>query len=352
MNDSALLKVEDLTKSYPTERRKLLREATTFFALDHVSIELGRDETLALVGESGSGKSTLAGIVTRLTDADDGTVEFDGHDVLGMGRTALRKLRPRMQMVFQNPYGSLNPQLAIGRAITEPAVVHGTLGGLTRGAYAKDLLERVGLPASMASRLPRELSGGQRQRIAIARALSVKPDLLIADEAVSALDLPVQAQILNLLEGLRAELGISILFISHQLPVVAHIADRVAVMYLGRIVEVGPVETIFKHPAHPYTVGLLAAQPGRHQRTSVKAPRERRPDVSVAELQSTGCRYRDRCPAATELCSIERPPVVELGGTHSAECHYPAALPMPVPPAVSNLPLRPDIDDASAMHSG
>lgn len=325
MTRSTLLEVNGLVKSYAAERRGRLRTGSTFRALDDVSLDLARDETLALVGESGSGKSTLAGIVTRLTTADAGAVHFDGRDVLAMDRTELRAVRRRVQMVFQNPYGSLNPRLAIGRAITEPAVVHGTLDGRTPQQYAGDLLERVGLPATLAGRLPRELSGGQRQRVAIARALSVRPDLLIADEAVSALDLPVQAQILNLFEGLREELGIAILFISHQLPVVAHIADRVAVMYLGNIVETGPVERIFAAPAHHYTAGLLAAQPGRHRRNVGESIRERRTDLSVVELQSQGCPFRDRCPAATELCSTQKPPVVDLGDGHSAACHFPVS---------------------------
>ena len=331
MTGSSLLNVRGLVKTYSAGPKPLFRASPTFRALDDVSLDLARDETLALVGESGSGKSTLAGIVTRLATADAGSVHFDGRDVLAMKGAELRAARRRIQMVFQNPYGSLNPRLSIGQAITEPAAVHGALKGSTRSQYAAELLERVGLSSSLVNRLPRELSGGQRQRIAIARALSVRPELLIADEAVSALDLPVQAQILNVLEELRTDLGIAILFISHQLPVVSHIADRVAVMYLGRIVEVGPVDDIFSNPAHHYTVGLLSAQPGRHRRRS-RASAGGQPaalpsssaEMSVVELQSRGCAYRDRCPAATKVCATDKPPLVGHGNGHMTACHFPA----------------------------
>ncbi|GAB3616421.1 ATP-binding cassette domain-containing protein [Okibacterium endophyticum] len=317
-----LLRIDDLTKTYAGKRQAVFaRRIPQAKALDAVSLDIERQEVLALVGESGSGKSTLARVLTRLTEPDHGTVRFDDRDVLTLRGRELTAFRRRVQMVFQNPYASLNPRRTVGQAVSEPAIVHQTLDGRTSDAHTHALLERVGLSARLADRLPRELSGGQRQRVAIARALSVKPELLIADEAVSALDLPVQAQILNLLTELRDELGISLLFVSHQLPVVSHIADRVAVMYLGRIVETGTVADVFARPAHPYTIGLMAAQPGRNRRQAAPAV-TRTKEIPVVELQTVGCPYRDRCPLAVGLCETTKPPMVGVGDTHRAACHF------------------------------
>lgn len=223
-------------------------------------------------------------------------------------------------MVFQDPYSSLNPRRTVRSAIAEPARVHKTMQAGDEAVFVAELLDRVGLPARVATRLPRELSGGQRQRVAIARSLAVKPEVLIADEAVSALDVSVQAQILNLFEDLRTELGLTMLFISHQLPVVAHVADRVAVMYLGRVVEHGAPHDLFAHPAHPYTAGLIDAQPGRHRRDRRPVSRPRT-EMSVAELSGRGCNYRDRCPLATKICHEVRPAMTRLNGQQAA-CHH------------------------------
>jgi oligopeptide/dipeptide ABC transporter ATP-binding protein len=323
MSGEPLLRVEGLCKSYGSGKRRG-RERESVRALDDVSLTIDRHETVALVGESGSGKSTLARVVTRLVEPDAGRVLLGDEPLLDLSRSELRVVRRRMQMVFQDPYSSLNPRRSIRSAIAEPALVHGRIARGEEQAFVERMLERVGLPAQVARRLPREMSGGQRQRVAIARALAVEPELLIADEAVSALDVSVQAQILNLFESLRDELGLTMLFISHQLPVVAHIADRVAVMYLGRIVEIGTPELLFASPRHPYTAALIAAQPGRHRahaRLAVAAAR-RAGELSPAELQRTGCAYRDRCALATEICGTERPPMATSDGDRQVACHH------------------------------
>ena len=321
MTDPPLLTIEGVGKTFGgrTGWRGSGREPVR--ALDRVSLSVARHETVALVGESGSGKSTLARVIMRLVEADEGRVVLDGDDILGLSRAELAPVRRRMQMVFQDPYSSLNPRRSVRATIAEPALVHGRVERAGARQFVDDLLDRVGLPAQVATRLPRELSGGQRQRVAIARALAVGAELLIADEAVSALDVSVQAQILNLLQSLRDDLGLTMLFISHQLPVVAHIADRVAVMYLGRIVEVGRPEELFERPGHPYTAGLIAAQPGRHRRAR-PAARPREGELSPAELLRTGCSYRDRCPLVTDVCARERPAMVAIGSEQRAACHH------------------------------
>jgi peptide/nickel transport system ATP-binding protein len=329
MTRGALLEIEGVRKTFSPRGGRLAtkRERSAVPALDAVSLAVERHETLALVGESGSGKSTLARVIVRLTEPDEGRVLLDGEDLLAMDHDALRRARRRIQMVFQDPYSSLNPRFAVGSAITEPALIHGRVRRGEERAFAERMLDRVGLSSRTAARLPRELSGGQRQRVAIARALAVEPEVLIADEVVSALDVSVQAQILNLFEDLRAQLGLTMLFIAHQLPVVAHLADRVAVMYLGRIVELGAPEDLFQHPGHPYTANLVDAQPGRHRRGREAATR-RRAEVPVEELLGRGCSYRDRCPLATAVCRDARPPMVELAVGQRAACHHAGELPV------------------------
>jgi oligopeptide/dipeptide ABC transporter ATP-binding protein len=320
MSGELLLRVEAVSKHFGAGRGHG-RGGEVVRALDEVTLTIDRHETVALVGESGSGKSTLARVVVRLVEPDAGRVMLGDESVLELSRSQLKVMRRRMQMVFQDPYSSLNPRRSIRSAIAEPALVHGRIGRDEEQAFVERMLDRVGLPVQVARRLPRELSGGQRQRVAIARALAVEPELLIADEAVSALDVSVQAQILNLFEGLREELGLTMLFISHQLPVVAHIADRVAVMYLGRIVELGTPDEVFASPSHPYTAALIAAQPGRQRTRPRIAPRPR-VALSVSELQQVGCAYRDRCPLATEICQHERPLLMDVGGSQQAACHH------------------------------
>lgn len=319
-----LLVVDRVSKEFEVSHRGLARgEKEGVKALDDVSLAATKGETLALVGESGSGKTTLARVIVRLTEADTGHVFFDGEDLLALDRRRLAAARQRIQLVFQDPYSSLNPRRSVESAIAEPARVHGLIPDSSDDReFVHGLLDRVGLPRRLADRLPRELSGGQRQRVAIARALAVSPELLIADEAVSALDVSVQAQILNLFDDLRNDLELTMLFISHQLPVVAHVSDRVVVMYLGRIVEVGAPRDLFAHPAHPYTAGLMEAQPSRSRRGRPAAARTRA-DIPLEALTSRGCVYRDRCPLATDLCAETRPSLRILSAGHEVACHHP-----------------------------
>jgi oligopeptide/dipeptide ABC transporter ATP-binding protein len=297
------------------------RPAPRLVALDDVSLSVGSNETLGVVGESGSGKSTLAKAIVRLVELDAGTVRFAGRAISGLSGSDLADVRRRVQLVYQDPYSSLNPRLRTDDAITEPAIVHGLAARARRDELARQLLDRVGLPQTVARRSPRALSGGQRQRVAIARALAAQPDMLLADEAVSALDVSVQAQILNLFAEIQRDLGIAILFISHQLSVVSHVADNVAVMYLGRIVEYGSVSEVFEAPAHPYTQALLASQPGRHRRGA-----QRRKPVLGGEVPSpldipSGCRFRTRCPLAQDICAHEDPAPIAMSDTHASRCH-------------------------------
>jgi oligopeptide/dipeptide ABC transporter ATP-binding protein len=320
-----LLEVADAAVRFPMSRDlgALLRRrpAPQLVALDGVSLTLGSNETLGVVGESGSGKSTLAKAIVRLVEMDAGTVRFGGRDITGLSGNELADVRRRIQLVYQDPYSSLNPRLRIDDAITEPAIVHGLAPRARRDELAKQLLDRVGLPQTVARRRPRALSGGQRQRVAIARALAVQPEILLADEAVSALDVSIQAQILNLFAEIQRDLGIAILFISHQLSVVSHVADNIAVMYLGRIVEYGSVSEVFEAPAHPYTRALLGSQPGRQRRGA-----QRRRPVLGGEVPSpleipSGCRFRTRCPLAQEICSQIDPPPVAVSDSHTSWCH-------------------------------
>jgi oligopeptide transport system ATP-binding protein len=277
--------------------------------------------TLGIVGESGSGKSTLAKAIVQLVPLAAGSVRFDRCEAHTMRGRDLKEVRRRVQLIYQDPYCSLNPRLSIEQAISEPAVVHGFCSA--RGAHGRalEVLAQVGLPAAVATRRPVALSGGQRQRVAIARALAARPDILVADEAASALDVSVQAQILNLFTDLQHELGLSMLFISHALSVVTQIADRVAVMYLGRIVEVGPATEIFQRPAHPYTAALLRAQPGRHRREAAGRAALSGEIPSALNIPQ-GCRFRSRCPMAQQICAEVDPAPVALSGMHISYCHF------------------------------
>jgi oligopeptide/dipeptide ABC transporter ATP-binding protein len=317
----SVLVVDHVSKRFPLRRgageHVKKTPARAVVAVDDVSLSVERGRVLGIVGESGCGKSTLARCILQLERADRGRVELGGRDLASLSSRELRRERRRIQMVFQDPYTSLNPRLTVGQAIGEAARVHGTATRSTCEAYVAELLELVGLSPSVANRRPRGLSGGQRQRVAIARALAVKPEVLVADEAVSALDVSIQAQILNLLRRLTDELDLATIFIAHQLAVVAHLCDHVAVMYLGRIVEYGPTETVFAAPQHPYTAALLRAhpEPGA-QRTQLDAVSGDLP--SPLEIPS-GCRFRTRCGYAQDVC-LEPPPLVDLGGGHTAEC--------------------------------
>jgi oligopeptide/dipeptide ABC transporter ATP-binding protein len=319
-----LLAVEDVHKAFAVRRsavdRLRLRPKSRAVAVDGVSLTVHRGERLGLVGESGSGKTTLARCILRLIEPDGGAIRFDGRDISHAKRSELQRVRKRMQMVFQDPYSSLNPRLKVGAAIAEPARVHGLVARDGEHEHVERLLSLVGLPAVTADRYPRQLSGGQRQRVAIARALSVTPEVLIADEPVSALDVSIQAQILNLLDDLLESLGLTMVFIAHQLSVVRHITDRVAIMYLGRIVELGPTAEVFDHPQHPYTKALLRAAP-----TPDPAQRSRRAatrgDVPSPLRIPSGCRFRTRCEYAEERCTTEDPALRGVGPAQTAACH-------------------------------
>ncbi len=306
-------------------KRFELAGGRTVHALADVNLQVDRHETLGLVGESGCGKSTLARVAMRLVPVSEGQVVFDGDDITTQPRRALAARRARMQMVFQDPFASLNPRLTIGRALEEPLIVQQRGNATERRERVIAMLGRVGLRADVAERHPHEFSGGQRQRIAIARALMLEPELLVCDEAVSALDVSVRAQVLNLLLELRASFGLAMLFISHDLAVVRHMADKVAVMYLGRVVEFADRESLWRQPRHPYTQALMAAAPtpGARVGGAAKAvPPTLAGDVPSALAPPSGCHFHTRCPRATERCRTEAPALRAVDGAHGVACHF------------------------------
>ena len=338
-----LLEVADLSKHYPMRRGVVLsRTVGTVRAVDGIGFSLARGETLALVGESGCGKSTTARLVLRLIEPTTGTVKFEGQDITTLGGAALRALRRRMQIVFQDPFASLNPRMTVGAILEEPLVVHGIGDAASRRARVAELLALVGLAPYHAGRYPHEFSGGQRQRIGIARALAVEPALVVCDEPVSALDVSIQAQVVNLLKDLQGRLGLSYLFIAHDLAVVKHVADRVAVMYLGRIVEVGPKAQVFANPRHPYTRVLLSAipRPDPHRKLARQVPGG---DVPSPADIPPGCRFHTRCPYVIDRCRTEDPALRTIEPAHQAACHRSEELPAqpelaeatPMPPAAA-----------------
>ena len=321
---TALVAVDGLVKHYPTRRGWLgLKSSAPVRAVDGVSFSIPAGKTLALVGETGSGKTTVGRTLLRLVEPTEGRFTFDGIDVFGLKSGPLRALRRRMQVVFQDPSGSLNPRMTVGDAIAEPLVIHGLAKRAERPARVAGLLGEVGLDPSFAPRYPHELSGGQRQRVGIARALAVRPDFLICDEPVTALDVSVQAQVLNLLRELQRAHGLTYLFIAHDLAVVRHVADDVAVMYAGQIVERGPVDQIYSAPRHPYTRALLSAVPV----PDPKAPRNRivlSGDVPSPTNPPSGCRFHPRCPHPLKdmRCSTDVPGLRELEDGQWAACHF------------------------------
>ncbi|HKJ67593.1 MAG TPA: dipeptide ABC transporter ATP-binding protein [bacterium] len=320
-NSGNLIEVRDLTKHFPVRQGLFGRSDTVLRAVDGVSFSIRRGETLGLVGESGCGKSTTGRLLLRLMEPTDGEVYFDGRNLLALDSNSLRRMRKDMQIIFQDPYNSLNPRMSVGSLLREALTIHDIVPPDQRTARVRELLELVGLAPEYRQRYPHEFSGGQRQRIGIARALSVEPEFIVCDEPVTALDVSIQAQIINLLRDLQKRFNLTYLFIAHDLSVVEHISDRVAVMYLGKIVEVGTRDDVFRNPLHPYTRALMSAVPVpdptvKHDRIVLQG------DVPSPIDIPGGCRFHTRCPVARSDCANRVPSMEELGPGHWVRCYY------------------------------
>jgi oligopeptide transport system ATP-binding protein len=315
-----LLNVQHLKKYFPIHRGAFGRVGAHVKAVDDISFSINKGETFGLVGESGCGKTTAGRAVLRLLEPDSGTIKFDGMDLLSLGKQDLRRKRRDMQIIFQDPYASLNPRMTVKTIVGEPFAIHRTASGSERDDRVVDLLKTVGLDSSVRNRYPHEFSGGQRQRIGIARALALRPKLIVADEPVSALDVSIQAQIINLLSDLQQQFGLTYLFISHAIPVIEHISTRIGVMYLGKLVEVGTSQQICTAPKHPYTQALLSAVPipdpaARRQRMVLRG------DVPTPIDPPKGCRFHTRCPIAVDRCRVEEPPLRQIEDGRDVACH-------------------------------
>jgi oligopeptide/dipeptide ABC transporter ATP-binding protein len=343
---SALIEVRDLVKHFPIKKGILIqRQIGAVKAVDGVSFDVEQGETLGIVGETGCGKSTTARLLCRLMDPTSGTITFEGKDVAGQKGDALKALHRDMQMVFQDPYSSLNPRKTVGSIISDPFVIHNLYTGSgERTQRVQELMDRVGLNPEHYNRYPHEFSGGQRQRIGVARAIALQPKLLIADEPVSALDVSIQAQVLNLLRDLQRELGLTLVFIAHDLSVVRHMCDRVAVMYLGKVVELADSDVLYTTPRHPYTGALLSAVPvadptgGKRERQLLTG------DVPSPANPPSACRFHTRCPKAQPLCSDDEPMLETKAGGGVAACHYPltdAEVAARLPAALTRQRVRP-----------
>ncbi len=322
MPDAAelLLSVQHLQKYFPIRRGVLSRVAAHVKAVDDISFDINKGETFGLVGETGCGKTTAGRAVLRLVEPDGGKIRFDGVDLLSLSKQELRWKRRDMQIIFQDPYASLNPRMTIRTIVGEPFAIHHIASGSERNDRVADLLKTVGLDSSVMNRYPHEFSGGQRQRIGIARALALKPKLIVADEPVSALDVSIQAQIINLLADLQQQFGLTYLFISHAIPVIEHISTRIGVMYLGKLVEVGTSAQICTAPKHPYTQALLSAVPipdpaAKKQRIILRG------DVPTPINPPAGCRFHTRCPIAVDRCKVDEPPLRQIEDGRDAACH-------------------------------
>jgi peptide/nickel transport system ATP-binding protein len=315
-----LLSVRNLKKYFPIRRGVLSRVSGYVKAVDDISFDINKGQTLGLVGESGCGKTTAGRAILRLIEPDAGTIRFDGNELLGLNKHELRRKRRDMQLIFQDPYASLNPRMTIRTIVGEPFAIHHLASGSEREARVADLLKTVGLDPAVMNRYPHEFSGGQRQRIGIARSLALKPKFIVADEPVSALDVSIQGQIINLLADLQHQLGLTYLFISHAIPVIEHISTRIGVMYLGKLVEIGTSAQICLSPKHPYTQALLSAVPipdpaARKTRIVLRG------DVPTPIEPPSGCRFHTRCPIAVDRCKIEEPPLRKLDDSRNVACH-------------------------------
>jgi oligopeptide transport system ATP-binding protein len=320
MNDHPFVMLRDIKKYYPVRRGVFLKEVGTIKAVDGVNLTIRKGETLGLVGESGCGKSTLGRVLLRIEEPSQGEVYLEGENISRAGKGRVRDLRREMQIIFQDPYSSLNPRMTVSRILAEPFIIHGVADGEERKERILKLIAVVGLRPEHLNLYPRELSGGQRQRVGIARALALRPSLIVADEPISSLDVSIQAQILNLLRDLQGEFGLTYLFISHDLRVVEHVSDRVAVMYLGKIVELADGETLYDNPIHPYSEALLSAVCIPNP-TLMRKKKLLEGDVPSAMTPPPGCHFHTRCPLKIEICSREEPPLNPRPNGSWVACH-------------------------------
>ncbi len=324
-SNGAIMEIRDLVKHFPIRQGVVFqRQVGAVKAVDGVSFDILRGETLGIVGETGCGKSTTARLLVRLLDPTSGEVRFEGEDIASRRRTGLKELHREMQMIFQDPYSSLNPRKTVGSIIADPFAIHGLLTGEgERKRRVQELMDRVGLNPEHYNRYPHEFSGGQRQRIGVARAIALEPKVLIADEPVSALDVSIQAQVLNLLRELQREMGLTLVFIAHDLSVVRHMCDRVAVMYLGKIVEIGDGDSLYGFPRHPYTGALLSAVPVPDPTAGQRDRQLLTGDVPSPANPPPACRFHTRCPKMQQVCAQEEPLLEDKGTGTYAACHFP-----------------------------